>query len=103
LAYLRDLGRTFVVERWGALEEWQATPIARSREWVWEERADAVYSPPTLSGFLGRYGFLIDVDSTIARNVDDAIAAPGSFFARDQHGVMIVMPAKNRLAYAYRN
>lgn len=101
--YFGALGQTAVVKDWGALSEWQTPPIDRSREWAWEERADGNYAPPTLSGFLGRYGYPIDVDSTVAKEIDDSIAVPGSFLAYDRYGVLIVMPARSKIAYAYRN
>jgi hypothetical protein len=103
LTYFRDLGQPVIVKDWGAVAEWQTTPIAPSREWAWEDRADANYPPPTLSGFLGRYGYPIDIDSEVAQDIGDSIAAPGSFLAYDRYGVLIVMPAKNKIAYAYRN
>jgi hypothetical protein len=101
LAYFLHLGQPFAVEQWGAFEAWQTTPVAPSREWVWEDQAPL--PSPTLSGFLGHEGFLIDVDSKMQSEIDNSISSPGSFFARDRYGVMIVMPAKNKIAYAYRN
>jgi hypothetical protein len=102
LAYFRDLGQTLVNKDSGPLGEWQTTPVAPNPEWVWREHG-AQLPPPTLSGFLGHESFLIDVDSKIEREINDSIVSPGSFFAYDRYGVMLVIPAKNKMAYAYRN
>jgi hypothetical protein len=104
LSYFRDLGEMSVVERWsGVLEAWQPTPVPMSREWSWSDPADAPVRPPSLGGFLGPHQFMIDIDRKIASDIDAAISAPGSYFAQDRYGVMIVMPAKRRVVYAYRN
>lgn len=102
LAYFRGFGQTSVNKQFGPFGEWRTTPIDPGLEWVWVQHSVPL-PPPTLSGFLGHESFSIDVDSKIERDIDDSIISPGSFFAYDRYGVMIVMPARNKMAYAYRN
>lgn len=101
--YFQEAGPIFAVQRWGALDMWQPTPVPTGVEWSWSESADVPVRPPSLAGFLGRHQFMIDVDREIVSDIDDSISSPGSFFARDEYGVMIVAPAKRKVAYAYRN
>lgn len=101
--YFQEAGPMFAVQRWGALETWQPTPVPTSADWSWSESDDAPVRPPSLAGFLGPHQYMIDVDRKIVSDIDHSISSPGSFFARDEYGVMIVAPAKRKIAYAYRN
>lgn len=102
--YFAEVGPLSAVERWGSLESWQATPIPIGPEW-WDSRESqpTTATSATLFGFLGPDRFLLDIDPQIARDIDAALAAPGSFVARDRFGFMLVSPSQRTVAYAYRN
>ena len=58
-----------------------------------------LYAKEETSGF----GLSGDVDSKVASDIDDSICSPGSFYAATRYGVWIVIPAKNKVVYAYRS
>jgi hypothetical protein len=75
-------------QRWrGLFLEWHATPIAE-RNW-------------TLSSFLHKYGFPIDVDADVERSIDEAVVRPGSYYAYGRSGLLMLIPAKRRAVFAY--
>jgi len=55
----------------------------------------------TISEYLDRYGFGIDVDPAVEALVDNAISRPGSFYSCGSRGVIIVIPEVKRVIYAY--
>jgi hypothetical protein len=55
----------------------------------------------TISDYLNRYGFGIDVDPTVEALVDHAISKPGSFYSYGRIGVVIVIPRAKRSIFAY--
>ncbi|MBR0691697.1 hypothetical protein [Bradyrhizobium lablabi] len=55
----------------------------------------------TLSGYLNRFGFGIEVDPAVEALVDNAISKPGSFYSHGRLGVVIVIPRAKRAIYAY--
>ena len=55
----------------------------------------------TISEYLDRYGFGIEVDPAVQALVDGAISKPGSFYSYGRLGVVIVIPEVKRVIYAY--
>ncbi len=88
----------------GRYEKWQPTPIVAGRDWV--DNATAMGAASTTStvkvtNYLNKFGFGISIDSNIERTIDAAISQPGSYFAYGRIGILIVIPDRRRVVYAY--
>jgi len=84
----------------GYYDEWKRTPVSEL-EWVNDPIDGSIFPEPTLDNFLSRYGFWIPVDPDVARLINEAVANPGSYYARGRAGTLIVIPAKRKAAYVY--
>lgn len=82
-------------------ENWQQTPILQSDEWIESEGA-ALPKKPNISGYLGKYGFSIDIDSRVRTKIDSALEKNGSYFHYTSHGgVLMIIPRERMVLYAY--
>jgi hypothetical protein len=102
IEYLRTLPPNAGDDRdWrGRYEEWRPTPLS-DPHWLKDPISDAAFSTAHVRSYLYKYGFGIDVDSDIEALIDEAIAKPGSYYAYGRLGVLIVIPSKLRVVYAY--
>ena len=84
--------------------KWKQTPIQDKNEWMQDEGALPQTSPvqvPRLDNYLNQYGFSIQVDPAVLRDIDAAISQPGNFYVYLRTGVLIVLPAQPRVAFVY--
>jgi hypothetical protein len=71
---------------------WRETPVPMT----WS------FKGPSISAYLDRYGFGIEIEPSIVAMIDDALGKPGSFYAFGGGGsVVIVIPAQRRVVFAY--
>lgn len=112
IAYLEGLG----VNSWdgwqGRYGDWSSTPIDPSTgEWADPERCPTGVSDysmltypqgcPSITGYLGRYGFNIPVRDDVERMATEALFLPGAYYAFGRIGLIILIPQENRIVYAY--
>jgi hypothetical protein len=84
--------------------DWKPTPIRGHAEWTTTAGAPPQSSPeaaPRLDNYLNQYGFGISIDPHTADAIDQAISAPGNFYAYTRTGMLLVMPAQRRLVLMY--
>ena len=81
----------------GRYESWLATPQQLEGS---DSQTHKVLSFE-VAHYLNRYGFGIDIDPTVQRQINDAISNGGSFLAHGRTGVLIVAPSIRRVFYIY--
>lgn len=91
--------------------DWRLTPIPTTLHWTdpaqcppaTTDRYRIVYPNgcPSITGFLGGYGLPASFDPEVERMVNEALALPGTFYAFDQIGILILIPARQRIVYVY--
>jgi len=71
---------------------WSSTPVVRNNNWGREQ-------PLTISGYLGHYGFMIEVDRNLEAEAATALNQPGNFYAYARGGRMIVVVPQSRRVF----
>ena len=93
----------------GEQKTWAQTPVTDNDEkWGFDENYDLTTgrtrdrSPPDILGFLGKYGFDIEVEDALQSEVNKAVQTPGSFYSYGPGGsVTIVDQANGKVYFAY--
>lgn len=89
----------------GKYQNWLETPIRVTRHWTdymsLPDDADYSKEVPSISHYIGAYGFGIIVDPEIKKLADDAIKSPGSYYAYGRVGFILVIPEKKCVIYIY--
>ncbi len=111
LEYLNSLpsakiGRVRGQYEWrGKYNNWLETPINVTRHWTdymsLPEDADYSKEVPSISNYMNAYGFGLRIDPEIRNLADDSLKSPGNYYAYGRIGVIIVIPQKKRVIYAY--
>lgn len=111
-AYLESFGPS----PWGTLRgrysDWHATPIKTAvGTWTDPNACPKGVSDvgmltyprgcPSILGYLGRYGFLVPVREDVEDLVNAALFSPGSYYAFGRTGLVIAIPSKDRIVFAY--
>ena len=80
--------------------KWEETPLCFPKP---DPKVDGEDCIPNLSRYLNRYGFGIIIKSEIKQQINEAISKKGSYFSYRHRGrgLLIVIPSKKRLVYAY--
>jgi hypothetical protein len=98
----------------GRYEGWHATPIPTS-EFAWADPASCppeasdrhlfIYRNgcPSISGYMGTYGFPIPFDADVEKMVNEALFSPGAYYVFGRIGMLIVIPARERIVYVYND
>lgn len=89
-------------DRRGGFENWHRTPVTVDERWPrgsYEGRWKWV--SPGIGDYMGRYGFAIPFDADVERLVNDAIFKPGSYYAYGRIGLIILIPAVQRVVFVY--
>jgi hypothetical protein len=81
----------------GCYDKWHHTPVLLDGS---DDHANGTTSH-RISDFLNRYGFGIGVDSKVGQEIDNALSTEGSYVAYGRIGILIVIPDKRRVVYAY--
>lgn len=88
-----------------SFQDWQPTPLPAAHPWT--AREPSCLAPgdadcrPRLRMYLEQHGFPIEVDAGIAGEIDAAVANAGSFYAYGRYGMVLVVPARQRVYYLY--
>ncbi|MCL4677765.1 MAG: hypothetical protein KJ017_04125 [Alphaproteobacteria bacterium] len=89
----------------GKYKNWLETPINVTRHWTdymsLPDDADYSKEVPSISHYMSAYGFGLRIDPKIRNLADDALKSPGNYYAYGRIGVIIVIPQKKRVIYAY--
>ncbi|WP_166416120.1 hypothetical protein [Cochlodiniinecator piscidefendens] len=95
----------------GQYQEWQSTPVSSSEPWADASRCGAgdsdfysiTHHPicPSIASYMANFGFWISFDEEVENLANDALFSSGAFYAYDRVGMLIVIPAKQRLIYVY--
>ncbi|WP_159875571.1 hypothetical protein [Aquitalea denitrificans] len=80
---------------------WEATPLQGHREWFEGEGASRTEPGPLLDNYLNRYGFGIPIKAEVVSEINRAVSAQGSWYAYTGHGIIVLMPLINRVAFVY--
>lgn len=88
----------------GRFSEWKATPMVAERQWLEHESASRGASASgslRIANFLDQYGFGISIDKEIQEMSDKALSEPGNYYHLGRTSLLIVIPDKRRVVYAY--
>lgn len=98
LAYFQHLPDNADGRRQGDYSDWQETPITQERRgWPGSAGGNRLKT----EDFLCQYGFCLEVDPAVLKQVDNIINTPGGFYARGRSGLIIVSPAWRLVVYLY--
>lgn len=79
--------------RWrGAYDQWQPTPITAT---------EGQPGPFSLEAYKSQYGFDIDIDPAISKQVNGIVQSPGAYYARGRIGIIVVSPQQRLVIYMY--
>jgi hypothetical protein len=84
--------------RWrGYYSNWIETPIKPGPQWepTKEDGKFDTYS------YVCRYGFCIDIEEDVVKEVNSIANTPGSYYAYGRIGLIIVSPHKKKVIYLY--
>jgi hypothetical protein len=96
----------------GRYETWRVTPISTA-DFAWADPAACppeasdrhlfIYRNgcPSISGYMGTYGFPIPFDPEVESMVNEALFSPGAYYAFGRIGMLILIPARQRIVYVY--
>lgn len=88
-------------------DEWIATPytlrecasVRQGDDWVVDAKTCRYF--PTLGAYLDRYGFGIEVDQTVRRDVDKALSTSGSYYSHSRSGIFLIAPSLQKAVFFY--
>lgn len=110
LAWLNTLPQNSWQGMQGSYNPWRATPVPTTYSW-----ADPAACPPTksdrymlvypkgcpsMSGFMDGYG-LLPFDRDIEVMVNEALFAPGAYYAIGRWGILVLIPKRERIVYVF--
>jgi len=116
---LEDKGLTWLEtlppNSWQGLQgryfDWHTTPVPTTHSWAdpaacppkASDRYITIYPNgcPSISGYMGAYGFPISFDRDVEKMVNEALFSPGAYYAFGRIGILIVIPARERIVYVY--
>lgn len=79
----------------GDYSHWNSTPILS------EESTPALPSTLKILKYLNQYGFGLEIDPLIEKQIDDALSNSRSYVSYGRTGMLIVAPEIKRVFYAY--
>jgi len=94
-------------DRWrGRYTMWHQTPYSADAAgdfdfWSLGEMGESCGHAEGIARYMFRYGFCIPFDEDIEALANEALEAPGGFYAFGRIGLLILIPEKNRIIYAY--
>lgn len=81
----------------GRYEDWKETPIRDDAHWKPNPKTGRM----AMYDYVCAYGFCIDVDPAVVREVEQVINQPGSYYAYGRIGVIVVSPQARKVFYLY--
>ncbi len=95
----------------GRYDEWHSTPLPETETWADPARCGTGLSDfysitqhptcPSIAAYMAKYGFWIPFDAEIELLANEAVFSSGAYFSHGRIGMLIVIPEKRRLIYAY--
>lgn len=95
----------------GRYRDWKSTPIPDTILWANPKKCPPKNSDryllsypngcPSITGYMGNYGFYISFDREVEQLVNQAMFSPGAYYAFGRIGLLIIIPAQNRIVYVY--
>jgi len=95
----------------GRYDEWHSTPVPETETWADPARCSTGLSDfysitqhptcPSIAAYMAKYGFWIPLDAEIELLANEAVFSSGAYFSHGRIGMLIVIPEKRRLIYAY--
>jgi hypothetical protein len=85
-------------------QTWQHTPMHAAPDWADKSTTwatSSAMSTPQLANYLNQYGFGVEIDADIEREINEALSKPGSYFTYGRIGILIVIPDIRKVVYAY--
>jgi hypothetical protein len=110
LAWLNTLPPNSWQSMQGSYNAWRATPVPTTYSW-----ADPAACPPTtsdrymlgypkgcpsISGLMDGYG-LLPFDRDVEVMVNEALFAPGAYYALGRWGILVLIPKRERIVYVF--
>lgn len=81
----------------GRFDDWRATPMQPHHRW----RPDPASGRFDVLQYVCAYGFCIDIDPAQRAAVEEALHAPGSFYAFGRIGMILLVPRTRRVYFLY--
>lgn len=95
----------------GRYRNWKSTPVPATEFWTNPEDCPPENSDryllnypngcPSISGYMGKYGFNISFDGEVEKLVNQAVFSIGAYYAYGRIGMLIVIPEQSRIVYVY--
>jgi hypothetical protein len=95
----------------GRYSDWHTTPVPPTQFWAdpaacppkTSDRYLFIYPNgcPSIAGYMGEYGFPILFDRDVETMVNEALFSPGAYYAFGRIGMLILIPARERIVYVY--
>lgn len=88
----------------GQYSEWNRTPMLLDQSLKnsdQDKNSSSLHSTQKISNYLNQYGFSLEIDPLIEKQIDDTLSKSGSYFAYGRTGMLIVAPDIRRVFYAY--
>jgi hypothetical protein len=104
LKYLEQLPQQSVGGWRGLYSNWLPTPVTLDQQWEWPRSQAGLHggwTSPGIGDYLFRYGDLMPLDRDVEQMVNDSILRPGSYYAYGRIGMIILIPATQRIVYAH--
>lgn len=72
-----------------------------NRKGIYEKWEIAPNKDFNISSFLNRYGFGIDIDSSVVKMINEIMNSDSSYYAYGRTGIIMISPTKKRIIFAY--
>jgi hypothetical protein len=91
-------GKSAGKPEWWQHGSWLATPVQLEGR---DSKSDEVIKSHEIENHLYRWGFGIDIDPTVRRQINDSISKGGSFLLQTGSRTLLVAPSLQRVFYIY--
>lgn len=110
LAWLETLPPNSWQTSHGYYDTWRNTPVPSTHRWAdpavcppitsdWY-RLTYPYGCPGITGYMGGFGRL-PFDREVEEMVNEALFSPGAYYAFGRWGLLVLIPARERIVYVY--
>lgn len=110
LAWLNALPRNGWQSEQGSYDAWRPTPVQSTYSWAdpsacpptTSDRYKLVYPKgcPSISSLMDGYG-LLPFDRDVEVMVNEALFAPGAYYALGRQGILVLIPNRERIVYVF--
>lgn len=90
----------------GRYATWHMTPFDPTVQgafdiWAMDSSLESCGHGGGIASYMFRYGFCIPFDPEIENIANEALSSPSNFYAFGRIGMLLLIPDKNRIIYAY--